>query len=558
LVDHRPAEPAINRQRIRVPQQNKSALHLPPLSQAIGRLETNRQRIQSQASQLLAISFLPDSPPLGELQHQAKHELVDLALSYSNQYLPSSESVQLTDQPIVMSGHQPSLYHAGVWYKNFVLSELANRTNAIAINLVVDSDLSTNQAIRCPDLNATPIRTQTIAIDTPAVRTQTVAIDTPAAVVPFEQRLVQDSSFFFELPDRIAKVHTFADDPCIAERLWPEVIQSYHELAKSNRPPALGATIAAGRHRFEQAIGLKTIEVPASALSQTTAFATFAAAIFDRASKFRDTYNHALVEYRNVNRIRSNSHPVPALEQTDDWTEVPFWVSSKHTPDRQRLFIRTGVDAFELSDRKQFHQVLPKAGFIPAFKQLNILGVAIRPRAISTTMFCRLLISDIFIHGVGGSKYDQLTDAISQRFFGYGLPEFLTVSATFRLPTQIPKIAKSDITKLKTRRREYNFHPERFLAKELKPPKAATLIKQKRQWIDSSIRSREKHLAITQTNQALRALLTPSDEHLNEEIDSLTAQLKSSEIANSREYSFCLFGESLIDDLKQLVQANFA
>ena len=545
LVDRRPAQPVINRQRIRVPQQNKSALHLPPLNQAVNRLETNRDRIQSQASQLLAISFCSDSLTLGELQHQARHELVDLALNYSNQYLPNRESIKLTDQPIVMSGHQPTLYHAGVWYKNFVLSELANRTNAIAINLVVDSDLSENQAVRCPDLKSTPIRTQS------------VSIDKPTAVIPFEQRLVQDSSFFFELPDRIAQALAFADETPIAKLLWPEVIQSYHELSKSNHTPALGATIAAGRHRLEQSVGLRTLEIPVGELSQTTAFAIFAAAIFDRAAEFRDTYNQVLAEYRTVNRIRSNSHPVPALEQNDDWIEVPFWVSSHQTSERQRLFIRTRSDTFELSDRKQFNQVLPKADFIDAFKQLSTLGIAIRPRAISTTTFCRLLMSDIFIHGVGGSKYDQLTDAISQRFFGYRLPEFLTVSATFRLRTQIPEIAKSDITKIRTRRREYNFHPERFLANESPNSQAVELIKQKRQWIDSPIRSLEKHLAISQINQTLRAMLTPSDEQFKEEIDSLSAQLKSSEIANSREYSFCLFGESLVDDLKQLVQTNF-
>ena len=139
------------------------------------------------------------------------------------------------------------------------------------------------------------------------------------------------------------------------------------------------------------------------------------------------------------------------------------------------------------------------------------------------------------------------------------LPEFLTVSATFRLPTQIPRLAKADITKLETRRREYNFHPERFLANESLTPQAVELIEQKRQWINlSNVRSLEKHRDITRINQALRAMLKPTDKQLKAEIDSLNAQLKSSDIANSREYSFCLFGENLVDDLKQLVQANFA
>ena len=248
-------------------------------------------------------------------------------------------------------------------------------------------------------------------------------------------------------------------EPRIVERLWPEVIQAHHKLAESNQAPTLGATIAAGRHRFEQSVGLKTLEVPVSQLCQTNAFAVFTAAVFERATEFREVYNQALMEYRNANRIRSNSHPVPKLTETNGWTEVPFWVSSDQTVGRQQLFIRNLTDQIELSDHKQLHQVLPKSDYVSAFKRLSDAGISIRPRALSTTMFCRLLMSDIFIHGVGGAKYDQLTDVICQRYFGYRLPEFLTVSATFRLPTEIPLVQKTDVTRLQIRRREFNFHP---------------------------------------------------------------------------------------------------
>ena len=53
-------------------------------------------------------------------------------------------------------------------------------------------------------------------------------------------------------------------------------------------------------------------------------------------------------------------------------------------------------------------------------------------------------------------------------------------------------------------------------------------------------------------------MVEPSDTQLENEIEDLLRQLESSEIANSREYSFCLFGENLVEDLKQLVQTNFA
>ena len=53
-----------------------------------------------------------------------------------------------------------------------------------------------------------------------------------------------------------------------------------------------------------------------------------------------------------------------------------------------------------------------------------------RTRALTTTLFSRFLLSDLFIHGIGGSKYDELGDEIARRFFGIEPPAFLTVSLT--------------------------------------------------------------------------------------------------------------------------------
>ncbi len=41
---------------------------------------------------------------------------------------------------IVMTGHQPELYHPGVWVKDFLLQRLSEETGASAIDVVVDSD----------------------------------------------------------------------------------------------------------------------------------------------------------------------------------------------------------------------------------------------------------------------------------------------------------------------------------------------------------------------------------------------------------------------------------
>ena len=226
MADQHPIQPAISRQRVRVPQKNKTALHLPPLSHAIGRFKSNRSCIQDQAAIELATSFLSDTSRIGELQRQARNELTKIALAYSSQYLSNCDIAPTANQPIVMSGHQPELYHAGVWYKNFVLSTLAERTGAIAINLVVDSDLCARHSIRFPDLDATPICTRW------------AAVDKPAAAVAFEQRSIQDLPFLFSMPSRVDQ--TFASDgeqPHHRSSLARSYCGLWHELDNSNQAP---------------------------------------------------------------------------------------------------------------------------------------------------------------------------------------------------------------------------------------------------------------------------------------------------------------------------------
>lgn len=42
--------------------------------------------------------------------------------------------------PLLLAGHQPELFHPGVWAKNFALSGLASATARQAVNLVIDGD----------------------------------------------------------------------------------------------------------------------------------------------------------------------------------------------------------------------------------------------------------------------------------------------------------------------------------------------------------------------------------------------------------------------------------
>ena len=63
-------------------------------------------------------------------------------------------------------------------------------------------------------------------------------------------------------------------------------------------------------------------------------------------------------------------------------------------------------------------------------------------------MFARMLVGDVFLHGIGGGKYDELTDVLIQRFYSVQPPRYLVLSATLRLPLPHSAVSEADVRKL--------------------------------------------------------------------------------------------------------------
>jgi hypothetical protein len=315
---------------------------------------------------------------------------------------------------------------------------------------------------------------------------------------------------------------------------------------------SLGAVLAAGRHQLEQEVGLKTLEVPVSLVSQTDAFARFATSIVNRQAEFNVSYNGRVKQYRSLHGIRSKAHPVPELENSDGWLESPFWIWSVAHSTRKRLFVKPIGREIQLSDRSGWTAQFSTRHLATAWREIEATHVSIRPRALVTTMFSRLVLSDLFLHGIGGAKYDQLTEVIADDFFEVTLPSFSTLTATKHLPLGYSVVAAQDRTELRHQIRQRKYHPERFIDPE-KPAKA--IIARKRAAIESSQLSRiERHREIEETNRLLGLFVSDQIEDLATKMEIVSSQLRNSQILNSREYSFCLFPESLIDDLKHMSQ----
>ena len=66
--------------------------------------------------------------------------------------------------------------------------------------------------------------------------------------------------------------------------------------------------------------------------------------------------------------------------------------------------------------------------------QLTASRLRVRPKAITLTMFARLCMADLFIHGIGGGRYDRVTGAVIQETFGCPPPPYVVATATLLLP----------------------------------------------------------------------------------------------------------------------------
>ncbi|MEM7455747.1 MAG: hypothetical protein AAF456_15445 [Planctomycetota bacterium] len=496
--------------------------------------------------QLLAenLKLLNSSPPtatagwLSDARDSARAEIIALASSYTSRYRNLPEINQ--SQPVIMAGHQPALFHPGVWFKNFVLSELGKWLECTTINLVVDNDISSDASIRVP------------VEDSGRHSFGYAFVDEPTAAIPFELRKIQDLDSFRDFATRLSTyIKPFVPDPLV-NKLWPHVLESLDPELR------LGHSLAAGRHRLEQDYGIDSLELPVSQLAATTTFARFAQTIAEEAMRFAEIYNSSLREYRSVHRIRSRSHPAPDLEIFDDRVELPFWIWRKDHPQRRRLFACATGESIQLSDREDITLELSRHNFIEQFHSASRDGFAVRPRALTLTMYARLVLSDVFIHGIGGSKYDQLTDSIVARFFGIQPPGYLSVTATLKLPTthqnqQIPRVSDLD-----RELRELRYHPEIEIGSPVDEETAAA-IAGKKEWIARELprgQRLERHQAITGYNEALQPVVEPRRRELLGQREQMVASVSSVKVLGSREYSFPLHPESLPEDLVRMAKSQ--
>ena len=210
--------------RLRAPREHGETLQIPSISNGADLARSNRDILSGYSADLQQTRTL------------ARKEIKALASEYSRRYLSNELASNPSSDLIVMSGHQPTLFHPGVWFKNFALDSIAKIAGATAINLVVDNDLCEDVRLRVPAIEDGNVN---------SARVVSVAIDGPAAPMPFEMRRVEDPGVLSGFPSALQR-HLNGwpiNQESLVSQLWPELLASAEQLAMLHfqpRPVGIG------------------------------------------------------------------------------------------------------------------------------------------------------------------------------------------------------------------------------------------------------------------------------------------------------------------------------
>lgn len=355
--------------------------------------------------------------------------------------------------PIIAVGHQPDWCHAGVWAKNIAACRLAESLGGVAVNIVVDSDAPRSTALAVPARREGRLRRHRI---TPNGHTA----NTPFELIPALSH--EDLRSLFR--EAWGELENLGLSKGVSERFLAGMLRTSTDWV---------AQMQAGRAAVEADFGMTLADFRMS----RSPWGPLLTHLALHAERFAEDYNGALAAYRRQKGIRGVMRPMPDLNRTGSRTELPAWVYREGVG-RLRLFLeRDGSSLTFFGEERVVGQASCADDNLPAGARGPTGGLSasaagsiwfeegwrVRPRALLLTLWARLFVADYFIHGIGGAKYDEITDDLIQRHFQHVPPPYGCVSATLRLPLGSWGAPKNEITRLVEHERRLRFNPHRVL-----------------------------------------------------------------------------------------------
>ena len=275
----------------------------------------------------------------------------------------------------------------------------------------------------------------------------------------------------------------------------------------------LGADVA--QHRVSRAVG-----------------GPFVADLLLNADRFADAYNKSLAAYRKEQEIRSADRPLPDLGRVNERIETALWVYQP-LQRRRRLWIEPKGDAIRCYAEEGAIGELSTADLTRDFTTAaeSLRPWVIRPRALTLTLWARLLACDLFVHGSG---------------VGWTM-----------LPATV-----DDLFVARRRVRDWRFNPQRYC-----PDLPSSLLREREQLIQRSGELRQvqgpraERRDVFNAIRAVNARLVESQpdvaRDLADRCDLLAREVESNQIAAGREYFYALQPRQRLDMLDDRIAKLF-
>ncbi len=454
--------------------------------------------------------------------------------------------------PIIVVGHQAEFFHAGVFAKTIAAHALAGASGGSAVFLTVDADLPKTRTLAMPQ--ATPSGLRQVDVEIPGCEPQ----------VPYEHQPALTRDRWLQFFAGLGAMYGLRDASLLGPfaRAWLDSKDAQVDYCDA---------LARGRAVTEADLGLTNIrELRLSKLCTTTAFRTFLAHLIVHARETATHYNGAQDAFRQRHGVGTVGRPVPKLLVNDDTVELPFWVIHPDNS-RRRLFVRADGDEIELSTDSRVvgrmaRETLSEASTHQQQWPLEDDGFQLRPRALALSAFARLLLADLFIHGIGGAKYDELMEEFISNLFGVDPMPACCVSATLHLPLPSQGVTEEDLRAAERRSRDVRYNPERHIEKipeDLRKHKRM-LVRRSRELRantpgDHATR-REIFREIRHVNEQMLAQDPWRVSHYDQQIDTLRRQLELDRIATDRTYFYALHPRNsltqLVDHIRGVLRSR--
>lgn len=335
-------------------------------------------------------------PPLTQWHatRQAPHDLATFA-QLAKPSWPGTACPALAGRIVAATGHQPWLWHPGILAKDIAAARYAATTGAVWVHVVVDHDPLEALSLDVPIVDGPRISATTLRLHAcpPQVPPASLPPANPASVLAaiaaarqsLTGRLAVDLNPLQAAWEGLAETHTLAEQiTMVLARLRTPILD----------PPAV---------------------VFASQLHRLPAFHAMAARLLEDPIRHAKIYNDAIGQAAGIRLrpLRIEGHRV----------ELPLWALAVQQP-RQRVY----------ADTRDKGMVTDSGQRIAA----NPAELTLAPRALPMTALLRSACCNLFVHGLGGAAYDQITEQWWHAWTGMSLAPRVTVTADLHLPFDVP------------------------------------------------------------------------------------------------------------------------